>query len=204
LIEWATLKGALIVEDDYDAEYRYDRAPVGALQGLAPERVVYIGSASKTLAPTLRMGWFVAPRHIVHPLADEVLYTVIAPARLQQLAFADFLERGELDRHLRRMRLRYRRRRDVLVGALAAELPMVEVHGIAAGLHIVAVFPSQYDERKIVAEARARGISLYGLGEHRVRRGRKPALVLGYAAATEPAIRAAVRELADAVRVASA
>jgi GntR family transcriptional regulator/MocR family aminotransferase len=203
LIEWATSKAAVIVEDDYDAEYRYDRAPVGALQGLAPERVVYIGSASKTLAPTLRMGWLVAPGHLVHALADEVLFTVIAPARLQQLAFADFLERGELDRHLRRMRLRYRRRRDALVSALTRELPMADVRGIAAGLHVVAAFPSGYDERKIVAAARAREIALYGLGEHRVRRG-GPALVLGYAAAPEPAIRAAVRELAEAVRATSA
>jgi GntR family transcriptional regulator / MocR family aminotransferase len=166
--------------------------------------VVYIGSASKTLAPTLRMGWLVAPGHVVHPLADQVLYTVIAPACLQQLAFADFLERGELDRHLRRMRLRYRRRRDALMRALAVELPMAEVRGIAAGLHVVAVFPRTYDERKILAEARSRQIAVYGLGEHRVRRGGEPALLLGYAAATESSIRAAVRELALAVQATSA
>jgi DNA-binding transcriptional MocR family regulator len=141
-LEWAGEAGALIVEDDYDAEFRYDRAPVGSLQGLAPDCVAYVGSTSKTLAPTLRLGWLLAPARLVRPLADEVLFSVIAPPRLQQLAFADFLLRGELDRHLRRMRLRYRRRRDLLVRSLARELPMAEVGGIAAGLHVVASSPA--------------------------------------------------------------
>jgi GntR family transcriptional regulator / MocR family aminotransferase len=202
LIEWADETGALIVEDDYDAEFRYDRAPIGSLQGLAPDCVAYIGSTSKTLAPTLRLGWLVAPARLVRPLADEVLFSVIAPPRLQQLAFADFMLRGELDRHLRRMRLRYRKRRDVLVRSLASELSMVEIGGIAAGLHVVASFPSSYSERRIVAEARKRRIGLYGLGEHRVRARRLPALLLGYAVAGEATIPAAIRELAAAVEAA--
>jgi GntR family transcriptional regulator/MocR family aminotransferase len=204
LLAWAGHRDALVVEDDYDAEFRYDRPPVGALQGLAPERVAYLGSASKTLAPALRLGWLIAPSWLIRPLADHVLYTVIAPPRLEQLAFADFLGRGELDRHLRRLRLRYRRRRDVLVRALERELPEVEVRGIAAGLHVLAVLPPGSDEARVVAEARARGIGLYGLGEHRVRPGGEPALLLGYAASKEPAIRAAVRKLAEAVSAASA
>lgn len=199
LIEWAAETRALIVEDDYDAEFRYDRAPVGSLQGLAPDCVAYIGSASKTLAPTLRLGWLLAPARLVRSLADEVLFSVIAPPRLQQLAFADFLLRGELDRHLRRMRLRYRRRRDVLVRSLARELPMVEIGGIAAGLHVVGTFPRGYSERVIVAEARKRRIGLYGLGEHRIRARRGPALLLGYAVTGEATIPAAIRELAAAV-----
>jgi GntR family transcriptional regulator / MocR family aminotransferase len=199
LIEWADETGSLIVEDDYDAEFRYDRAPVGSLQGLAPDCVAYVGSTSKTLAPTLRLGWLVAPARLVRPLADEVLFSVIAPPRLQQLAFADFMLRGELDRHLRRMRLRYRKRRDVLVRSLASELSMVEIGGIAAGLHVVASFPRSYSERRIVAEARKRRIGLYGLGEHRVRARRRPALLLGYAVAGEATIPAAIRELAAAV-----
>lgn len=204
LLDWADRRDAIVAEDDYDAEFRYDRAPIGALQGLAPERVAYLGSASKTLAPTLRLGWLVAPSALVRPLADQVLYTVIAPPRLEQLAFADFLERGELDRHLRRMRLRYRRRRDVLVRALARELPQVEVRGIAAGLHVVAVLPPGADERRVLAEARRRGLGLYGLGEHTVAERPEAALLLGYAVSNEPAIRAAVRKLAEAVEAASA
>jgi GntR family transcriptional regulator/MocR family aminotransferase len=204
LVEWAVRADRLVIEDDYDAEYRYDRQPVGALQGLAPDRVAYVGSASKTLAPTLRLGWLVAPPRLVEPLADQVLYTVIAPPRLQQLAFADFLARGELDRHLRRMRLRYRRRRDTLVRALAQDLPMLEIRGIAAGLHVLAVFPAGYDEERILAEARKRKIAVYGLGEHSIAPAGHAALLLGYAVLGEAAIRAAVRELAAAVAAASA
>jgi GntR family transcriptional regulator/MocR family aminotransferase len=204
LLEWAARRDAIIAEDDYDAEFRYDRPPVGALQGLAPDRVAYLGSASKTLAPTLRLGWLIAPARLVRPLAEQVLYTVIAPPRLEQLAFADFLERGELDRHLRRMRLRYRRRRDALLEALAQRLPQVEVRGVAAGLHILAVLPPDLDETRVVEEARARGIGLYGLREHSVNPRAEGALLLGYGVSPEPAIRAAVAKLAEAVEAASA
>ena len=195
-----------MIEDDYDAEFRYDRAPVGALQGLAPERVAYLGSATKTLAPALRLGWLVAPPRLVRPLADEVLDTVIAPPRLEQLAFADFLERGELDRHLRRMRLRYRRRRDVLRRARSrAQLPEVEVRGIAAGLHVARGAAAGHGRG-----ARARGGA--GARDRPLRperalpsgRGHEPALLLGYAVSPEPAIRAAVAKLAEAVEAASA
>jgi GntR family transcriptional regulator/MocR family aminotransferase len=204
LLEWAERRDAIVVEDDYDAEFRYDRAPVGALQGLSPDRVAYLGSASKTLAPTLRLGWLIPPPRLVRPFADEVLYSVIAPPRLEQLAFADFLERGELDRHLRRMRLRYRRRRDALIEALGQKLPEVEVRGIAAGLHILAVLPPGSSEARILEEAQARRISLYTLGEHCVRPRPEAALLLGYAVSQEPAIRAAVAKLAEAVSAASA
>jgi len=188
-----------VIEDDYDAEFRYDRAPVGALQGLSPDRVAYLGSASKTLAPTLRLGWLIPPPRLVRSLADEVLYSVIAPPRLEQLAFADFLERGELDRHLRRMRLRYRRRRDVLLEALAERLPQIEVRGIAAGLHILAVLPPELSEARVLEEARARGLGLYGLREHAIHPPGEGALLLGYAVSSEPAIRAAVATLREAV-----
>ena len=202
LLAWAESADALVIEDDYDAEFRYDRAPVGALQGLMPNRVVYCGSASKTLAPTLRLGWMVVPPRLVHGLVDQVLYTAIAPPRLEQLAFADFLGRGELDRHLRRMRLRYRRRRDELVRSLARELPEVEVRGVAAGLYLAAVLPRELDESRVLDEARARGIGVYGMSEHCERIRREPALLLGYALSHEPTIRAAVRKLAEAVRAA--
>src|SRR5262249_18147020 len=176
----------------------------GSLEGLASDCVASIGPTSKPRAPTLRRGWLLAPARVVRPLADEVLFSVIAPPRLQQLAFADFLGRGELDRHLRRMRLRYRRRRDVLVRSLARHLPMVEVGGIAAGLHIVASFPRSYGERRIGAEARKRPIGLYGLAEPRVRARRGPALLLGYAVTGEATIPAAIQELAAAVEAARA
>jgi GntR family transcriptional regulator/MocR family aminotransferase len=202
LLAWAEETGALVIEDDFDSEYRYDRPPVGSLQGLMPERVVYCGTASKTLAPTLRLGWVVAPGDLVRPLVDEVLFTVIAPPRLEQLAFADFLLRGELDRHLRRMRLRYRRRRDVLVRALERRLPELEVRGLAAGLYVEAVLPEGTDEARVLDEARARGIGVSGMAEHCARVVREPALLLGYAVAPEPSLRRAVAVLADAMRAA--
>jgi GntR family transcriptional regulator/MocR family aminotransferase len=191
-----------MIEDDFDSEFRYDRPPVGSLQGLMPERVLYCGTASKTLAPTLRLGWIVAPGELVWPLVEQVLYTVISPPRLEQRAFTDFLLRGELDRHLRRMRLRYRRRRDVLVRELERQLPELEVRGLAAGLYVEAVLPEGTDEARVLEEARARGIALSGMAEHCAEAVREPALLLGYAVAPEPSLRRAVTVLAEAVRAA--
>jgi GntR family transcriptional regulator / MocR family aminotransferase len=199
VLAWAEDADALVIEDDYDAEFRYDRPPVGALQGLMPDRVVYCGSASKTLAPTLRLGWVVAPPRLVHDLVDQVLYTAIAPPRLEQLAFADFLLRGELDRHLRRMRLQYRRRRDELIRCLERELPEVEVRGVAAGLYVAAVLPPGVDETRVLEAARARGIGVYGMSEHCARVRLEPTLLLGYAVSGEATIRAAAKKLAEAV-----
>jgi GntR family transcriptional regulator/MocR family aminotransferase len=168
-----------------------------------PERVVYCGTASKTFAPTLRLGWIVAPGVLVRPLVDQVLYTVIAPPRLEQLAFTDFLLRGELDRHLRRMRLRYRRRRDLLVRELGRRLPELEVRGLAAGLYVEAVLPEGTDEARVIEEARARGVGIAGMQEHCAQVVREPAILIGYAAMPEPSLRRAVGVLAEAVRAAT-
>ena len=197
LLDWAAT-GRLIMEDDYDAEYRYDRPPIGAVQGLAPEHVVHAGSVSKTLAPALRLGWLVVPERLVAPVARAKSEDDLGTPVIEQLALADFLERGELDRHLRRTRLSYRRRRDELIAALARHLPRVRPTGIAAGLQLVAHLPGGMDEDEVLEAARARGIGLQGLGEHRVLPG-PPALLLGYGRIPEPAIEPGVRELAAAV-----
>src|SRR4051794_22005955 len=131
---WARRTGALVLEDDYDAEYRYDGAPVGAIQGLDPDHVAYAGTASKTLAAGLRLGWLVLPRALVQPVAEAKLLADRGSPVLDQLTFADFLSRGEFDRHLRRMRPIYRRRRDALLAALRRHLPELTPVGIAAGL----------------------------------------------------------------------
>ena len=202
LIAWLRERDAIAIEDDYDAEYRYDRAAVGALQGLEPDHVVYAGSASKTLAPALRIGWLVVPPGMLEAVTHEKLLADRGNARIEQHAFADFLERGELDRHLRRMRARYRARRDALVEALAEALPEATVHGVAAGLHVTVELPGSDDERAIRAEARRRRIVLETLGDDygpRIRPG-PPTLLLGYAQTPEPAIRSGIRELAEAVR----
>lgn len=197
LVAWAQRSGALLVEDDYDAEFRYDRKPIGSLQGLAPDVVVYGGTASKTLAPAIRIGWLVLPPALVEPVTAAQRRLGGAPAPLDQLALADFVERGELDRHLRRQRRRYRRQRDALLAALARELPEVAVEGAAAGLHAVLRLPPQLDEQAVLDAARARGIALDGLG------AAQPALVVGYANVAEPAVAAAVAALAAAVRAAT-
>jgi GntR family transcriptional regulator/MocR family aminotransferase len=202
VLRWAERRGALIVEDDYDAEYRYDRAPIGAMQGLAPEQVIYAGTASKTLAPGLRLGWLVAPTGLVDAVAEAKALADRGSPVLDQLAFADFLERGEFDRHLRRMRPRYRRRRDTLVRALREQLPELEPAGIAAGLHLVAYLPDHLDEATLVAAAAERGVALYGLTRYRLEHAGRPGLIFGYATLDERAIVEGVAVLADVARAA--
>jgi GntR family transcriptional regulator / MocR family aminotransferase len=198
LLDWARRRGALVVEDDFDAEYRYDREPVGALQGLAPDRVVYAGSASKTLAPALRLGWLVLPAALADAVAQAKRRDDLGSPVIEQLAYADFLDRGELDRHLRRTRVLYRRRRDALVAALAAHVPAARVHGVAAGLHLMIELPPDTDEAALIAVAARRSVAVYGVGVHRGRTG-PPALVLGYGAMSERAIAEGVVRLAAAL-----
>jgi GntR family transcriptional regulator/MocR family aminotransferase len=203
LLAWLRRRNAVVIEDDYDAEFRYDRAAVGALQGLDPDRVAYAGSASKTLAPALRLGWLVVPPALLESVTQEKLLADRGTARIEQYAFADFLNRGELDRHLRRMRARYRRRRDALVEALAAALPEAKVWGASAGLHVTVELAGADDEDAIRAEARSRSVEIETVGEFRPdAAGSPPALVLGYGQMPEPTIRVAVRELAEAVHAA--
>jgi GntR family transcriptional regulator/MocR family aminotransferase len=203
VLAWLRDRDAIAIEDDYDAEYRYDRAAVGALQGLDPDRVVYAGSVSKTLAPALRIGWLVVPPSLLQAVTHEKLLADRGTARIEQHAFADFLTRGELDRHLRRMRARYRGRRDALVRAVTEALPECSVRGVAAGLHVTVQLPDGDDEQTICEEARHRRIELETMRDFRPdASGRPPALVLGYAQMPEPAIRAGVHELAIAVQAA--
>jgi GntR family transcriptional regulator/MocR family aminotransferase len=205
LLTWLRASGAIAIEDDYDAEYRYERAPVGALQGLDPDRVVYAGSASKTLAPALRIGWLVVPPSLLHAVSHEKLLADRGTARIEQYAFADFLTRGELDRHLRRMRASYRSRRDALVEELTQALPEASVRGVAAGLHVTVELSEGVDEQAIQAEAHSRRIELETMAEYRSEaRGGPPALLLGYAQMPEATIRAGIRELANAIEAARA
>lgn len=196
LLAWARERKALVIEDDYDAEYRYDRAPIGALQGLAPEQVLYAGSASKMLAPALRLGWLVLPTELAHTVAAIKYRSDLGSPVIEGLAFAHVLESGALDRHLRRVRLKYRARRDALVAALARHIPVAQVRGIAAGLHALVELPTECDEQALVAEAARRGIGIYGVSDYYASgNGVRPALVLGYAALSEPAIEAGIAEL---------
>ena len=198
LCDWMRTTDAITIEDDYDAEYRYDRAAVGALQGLEPERVVYCGSASKTLAPALRMGWLVVPRALAATVAEEKLLADQGTARIEQHALADFIARGELDRHLRRMRLHYRARRDALIAALAEAVPEASVHGIAAGLHLTLRLPGPHDEARLRAAAAERRIELSTLSDYRPGAfATDPVLLLGFSQLVEASIPRAVAELAQ-------
>ena len=167
LVRWARERDAYVLEDDYDAEYRYDREPIGAIQGLAPDRVIYAGSASKTLAPGLRLGWLVLPVRLVEPFATAKFAGDRGSPSLDQLAFADFLSRGEFDRHLRRMRPIYRARRDALLAALARFVPEVRPVGASAGLHVLAWLPAGWDEAAIVARAAEAEIAVDAVGGYR-------------------------------------
>ena len=203
LLAWLREHDALAIEDDYDAEYRYDRAAVGALQGLDPERIVYAGTASKTLAPALRLGWLVVPPALLPAVGREKLLADRGSPRIDQLAFADFLARGGLDRHLRRMRASYRARRDALVETVAETLPDATVRGIAAGLHATVELPGDVEEAALLAACAERRIALETVSTYRSgAAGGPPTLLLGYAKLPEPAIRAGVREIALAVEAA--
>jgi GntR family transcriptional regulator / MocR family aminotransferase len=199
VIGWAAERGAIIIEDDYDAEYRYDRAAVGALQGLAPDHVVYAGSASKTLAPGLRLGWFVLPGRLTEPMAAAKVAADRGSPALEQVALADFITRGEFDRHLRRMRPVYRRRRDALLAALARHLPWLEPVGASAGLHLVTWLPPHLDEVAVVGAARRAGVGLDAVGPYRITHPGPGGLIFGYATVSERAIAEGVARLAQAI-----
>jgi GntR family transcriptional regulator/MocR family aminotransferase len=199
LIEWAEDGERLIVEDDFDAEYRYDRVAVGALQGLAPERVLYIGSASKRLAPGMRLGWMLLPSWLAWPLISAKAIEDGGSEVVGQLALCDFIARGELDRHVRRMRLRYQRRRDSLMQALARWLPQGRPSGAGAGLYELVELPDDVNESALLAAAATRGVGMEGLAWHRYTHGGPPGILLGYGNLSEPAIEQGVRLIAEAL-----
>jgi GntR family transcriptional regulator/MocR family aminotransferase len=201
LVEWSRRTGGLIVEDEYDSEFRYDRSPVAALQGLAPESVAYLGSTSKTLAPALRLGWAVLPDAIFHDVRRELELSILQVPSLIQLTFADFLERGEFARHVRRMRSLYRQRRDALVDALAERLGIEPAGGIAAGLHIIIAVETFDHEALVAASMRARRIAMQTMSMHCLPDcARTAGLLIGYGAISSASIDAVVEQLEDVLR----
>lgn len=198
LIEWAQVCDGLILEDDYDGELRFDRGAIGALQGLAPERVIYAGSASKRLAPAMRLGWLLCPSWTYWNISAIKAVEDAGSEAIGQLALADFIASGELDRHLRRMRATYERRRRALLDALRKHLPTAQATGGPCGLFEPVRLPSTLDEHALLACAADRGLGLEGLSLHRFQGGGEPGLVLGYGALPEPAIERSVHLLAEA------
>jgi GntR family transcriptional regulator/MocR family aminotransferase len=200
LLDWARTEQGLVVEDDYDAEFRYDREPVGCLQGRAPELVALVGTVSKALAPGLRLGWLAVP-----PARSSALHRAKSAADhggpvLEQLAFAELLAGGGYDRHLRTVRRLYRVRRDAALAALAEHLPGARVTGVAAGMHLVVTLPSTVDDVRLAARAVDTGLGVLALSTTRVRAAGPPGLVLGYASCTPDRFRSAVAELGRFIR----
>jgi len=198
LIDWAARRNATIIEDDYDAEFRYDREPVGALQGLAPDRVVALGTVSKSLAPVLRLGWIASPPRLTEALTRAKQITDRGSPGLDQLALALLIETGRYDRHLRRMRAEYAARRDVLVHALADHAPGVPLTGLAAGFHAVAHLPGGTAEQDVIRAARSRSVGLYGMSTCRADHAPgPPQLVLGFGNTSQRAIQTGIAVLGD-------
>jgi GntR family transcriptional regulator / MocR family aminotransferase len=200
-IEWAARTGGLLIEDDYDGEFRYDRQPVGAMQALAPEHVIYAGTASKSLAPGLRLGWLVVPGHLVAEVTAAKALTDRYSSSFDQLTLAEFVTSGAYDRQVRRSRLAYRRRRDHLVAAVRRHVPQARVTGVAAGLHALLELPPGLEEDQIIARAAARhDLALGGLRPYSAASGpHRPALVIGYATPPEHAFTGAVARLIAAL-----
>ncbi len=201
LVAWAARARAIIIEDDYDAEFRYDREPVGALQGLAPDHVVGLGTVSKSLAPAVRLGWVLCPPSLAEAITDEKLHGDRGSPVLDQLAIATLIESGRYDRYLRRMRTVYASKRGALVDALATHAPAVELSGLAAGFHAVAHLPGSTDEQAVVAAALARSVGLYGMSGYRSSHATTPPqLVLGFGNLSEHAIQKGIAALGDLLR----
>jgi GntR family transcriptional regulator/MocR family aminotransferase len=201
LVDWAHRSHGFIIEDDYDSEFRYDREPIGVLQGLAPDRVVTIGTASKALAPAVRLGWVLAPPSLAAAVAAEKLLSDRGSATLDQLALAALIESGRYDRHLRRMRAIYTSRRASLITALARHAPGIQLTGLAAGFHAVAHLPAGADEMAVVSAARERTVGLYPMEHYRAAGRARPAappqIVMGFGNVNERAIEPAISAIAD-------
>jgi GntR family transcriptional regulator/MocR family aminotransferase len=199
LMDWTRRNDGYVVEDDYDSEFRYDTEPVGVLQGLDPDRVVLIGTASKALAPAVRLGWVLAPAALAEAIAEAKLMSDRGSSMLDQLTLAVLLESGRYDRHLRRMRRVYAARRATLTAALAEHAPAIRVTGLAAGFHAVAHLPATADELGVVAAARERGVGLYPMAEFRSAPNREapPSLVMGFGNTAERAIEPGIAAIAD-------
>jgi GntR family transcriptional regulator / MocR family aminotransferase len=198
LIEWAARHDAFVIEDDYDAEFRYDREPVGSLQGLAADRVIGIGTVSKSLAPALRIGWLLCPPALIGRIVDNKQLADRGSPTLEQHALARLIECGRYDRHLRRMRAVYAGRRTTLVAALAEHAPAVRLTGLAAGFHAVLHLGGRAEEQAVIAAALTRRVGLHGMSRNRSTRSPSPArLVLGFGNVNERAIAAGVAAVGD-------
>jgi GntR family transcriptional regulator / MocR family aminotransferase len=199
LVAWARDSGALVLEDDYDAELRYDRGPAGTLQGLAPDVVVLAGTVSKTLAPALRLGWLLLPAELVPSAVAARTMADGGGPRIDEWALGDLIASGAFDRHVRGARQRYREKRATLLDALDAALPGSRPRGVAAGLHAVLELPGGAGESDVIAAAKRAGVRVHGLSGFTRAHAHPPGLVLGYGLPSERELRQAVQAIGRAV-----
>jgi len=204
LLDWAAA-GGLVIEDDYDAEYRYDRAPVPAVQASGPDRIAYTGSTSKSMAPGMRLGWLIPPPRLYTDLVTAKHASDLGSPALPQLVLAQLIASGELDRHVRQVRARQRGRRDALLAPLREQLPGVRVQGVPAGLHLLITFPGLdgrgADDTELAGRLQQDGVLVHPLSWHRVNQDTgPPGLVLGYAAHAPDQLREAARRIVRAAR----
>ena len=204
LVDWAGAREALVIEDDYDAEFRYDRNPVGAVQGLDPERVAHVGTASKTLAPALRLGWMSPPPDLVEEVRERRRISDSASPAVDQLALAELLSTGEYERHVVRARHEYRHRRDRLVRALSTQLPRLEFGGAAAGMQLLLQLPDQVDDVAIADSAASQRIGVRALSPLHLTPSHERGLLLGYGRLSQSRIEDAVGGLASVIMDAGA
>jgi len=202
LLAWAAGGDRLIIEDDYDAEFRYDRLAVGALQGIDPGRVVNLGTTSKTLSPGVRLGWMSLPAGMVDEVRAAKAAADSGSPAIEQLVLADLIASGEYDRHVARARHVYRRRRDRLVAAVSRHMPGLRVEGVAAGLHVLLRLPDAIDDRAVAAAAELDGIRVGAVSAMSIDGAPDKGLLLGYGRLPAERIDEAVAALA--VRVAAA
>ena len=206
LVAWADEVDGVILEDDYDAEFRYDRQPVGSLQGLNPERVIALGSVSKTLAPAIRLGWVIAPPWFAAEIVEEKRLSSRGAPALDQEALALLMQTGRFDRHLRRVRAVYRARRDVLAREVERAFGPGRLYGLEAGCHAVLHLPEGASERSVAARAATMGVRVSPLGDYAFAGPGAtaapppsvPALVLGFGNVDEQQIGRGIRIIAAA------
>lgn len=200
LVRWARESGALIIDVDYNSEFRYEKATAGGLHALAPEQVAYIGSTNCTLGPAIRLGWAVLPSRFIASATQEIVHTLGHVSGIEQLAFANFLQRGELDRHLRKVTMLYVRRRAALREALSIHVPHLRTHQCEGSVHLVLELPSSEAEAAAQREALARGLALQTVSEHALPGYKGPSgLLIGYGHLADPAIPDVVATLVDAL-----
>jgi len=203
LLSWAARNGAWIVEDDYDSEYRFSGNPLASLQGLdADERVIYVGTLTKVMFPTLRLGFAVIPHDLVETFADirNAMDTISTPV-LHQMAMTDFIREGHFSRHIKRMRAIYMERRKVLAEAISAEPPgILEVVGDEAGMYLVALLPPGIDDVEVATRAARMSIRVRELSRCYASPPGRGGLMLGYANVKVEEIPAMVRSVISIVR----